>query len=60
LRRGSAEELVIAAAGEVNEANAMIDGLPAAVANVIRLPPRRCNSANLSQGFCESRNDSAN
>ncbi len=38
----------------------MLDGLRAAVASVIRLPPRRSNSANLSQGFCESRNNSAN
>jgi hypothetical protein len=55
-----AEELLIAAAGEVPAANGMLDGLRAAVASLTRRPASRSHSANPSHEFCESRNDSAN
>jgi hypothetical protein len=53
-----AEQLLIAAADDIEEARAMLDDLKTA-AGIPRRPPGRSDSANPSQGFCKSRSNSA-
>ena len=54
-----AEQLLIAAADDIAEAQAMLDDLRTS-AGVPRRPPGRSDSANPSQEFCKSRSNSAN
>jgi hypothetical protein len=53
-----AEQLLVAAADDSAEAQAMLDDLRTA-AGIPRRPPGRSDSANPSQEFCKSRSNSA-